>query len=327
MRTFSDRKLVEPHIEIGRTAPRSLGHVAPTTGHGGTLAIILNQGLVFGTNPDWVRSPWPPAEGTGRFTLDLLLQLSVQQFVLEASESQDLPSYKGFGPVFTEFANRIGQRLGLRAVVVRRRGGDDANEPVATGWPHNVRVVSDPHHYGDDVTVELLDLATGSRNATRCQPAPPSLGQLEYFLFLLASGRADRLRDLLVRHVDRLQRQRERRGRSSGRIEAGELDVDGQTPLGEVTIEPVWLAQNNGVARKMVEAIDAWRDYSALPLLADALEDAGCNDARILRHLRAEIEHNCNCWVVGQLLASGQSPQMTEPEPSLRADNQINGNH
>jgi hypothetical protein len=40
-----------------------------------------------------------------------------------------------------------------------------------------------------------------------------------------------------------------------------------------------------------------------LPILADALEDAGWADARALAHLRAAHEGRAGCWLVGQFLA------------------------
>ena len=44
------------------------------------------------------------------------------------------------------------------------------------------------------------------------------------------------------------------------------------------------------------------RAFDRLPILADALEDAGCDDADILRHCREPGEHVRGCWVVDLLL-------------------------
>jgi hypothetical protein len=42
--------------------------------------------------------------------------------------------------------------------------------------------------------------------------------------------------------------------------------------------------------------------FDRLPILADALEDAGCTDADILNHCRQPGEHVRGCWVVDLIL-------------------------
>jgi hypothetical protein len=44
------------------------------------------------------------------------------------------------------------------------------------------------------------------------------------------------------------------------------------------------------------------RAFDRLPILADALEDAGCDNADILNHCRQPGEHVRGCWVVDLLL-------------------------
>jgi hypothetical protein len=44
------------------------------------------------------------------------------------------------------------------------------------------------------------------------------------------------------------------------------------------------------------------RAFARLPVLADALEEAGCNNEAVLEHCRAEGEHHRGCWVVDFLL-------------------------
>jgi hypothetical protein len=53
---------------------------------------------------------------------------------------------------------------------------------------------------------------------------------------------------------------------------------------------------------KMAKAIYKERTFDQLPVLADALEDAGCTDSEILNHCRAPGEHVLGCWVVDLLL-------------------------
>jgi hypothetical protein len=305
-------RLREPHLTFGRTAPRSLGHCLEYTGYGAEAEITLKKTLVTGTNRDLVVNPWP-AEGARRFIDDLLLRFTVQQFVLEVHKTAE-EGYRGFGPLFAADANRIGSALGLQGVIPRRRA-TGSDEPVCSGWPHNVRLLKDPQYYGDDVTEALLDLATGNTRAGRRMPAPPTLGLLELLLYLLGGKdmqkSVERLQQLLVRHIDRLQEQRSRRYPMRRRVEEGLADVD-NSPLdpAQVTFDPAWLTANNGIALKVAQAIDAWRAFGELPILADALEEAGCDDPRILRHRARRWSTpeaaGCyaGCWVLRRLLES-----------------------
>ncbi|QDU20371.1 hypothetical protein ETAA1_23230 [Urbifossiella limnaea] len=44
------------------------------------------------------------------------------------------------------------------------------------------------------------------------------------------------------------------------------------------------------------------RDFAPMPVLADALEDAGCADNDILAHCRGDGPHVRGCWVVDLVL-------------------------
>jgi len=72
-------------------------------------------------------------------------------------------------------------------------------------------------------------------------------------------------------------------------------------PFRPVVLDPAWLAWNGGAVRKMAQAIYEKRRFADLPILADALEEAGCTDAAILAHCRGGGEHVRGCWVVDLL--------------------------
>ena len=55
----------------------------------------------------------------------------------------------------------------------------------------------------------------------------------------------------------------------------------------------------------LAEAIYADRAFDRLPILADALEDAGCENIDILKHCREPGEHVRGCWVIDLLLGKG----------------------
>jgi hypothetical protein len=68
---------------------------------------------------------------------------------------------------------------------------------------------------------------------------------------------------------------------------------------GGVTFSPAWQTSTAvALARGMYET----RDFAAMPILADALEDAGCDNADVLAHCRGDGPHVRGCWVVDRVL-------------------------
>jgi hypothetical protein len=67
-------------------------------------------------------------------------------------------------------------------------------------------------------------------------------------------------------------------------------------------INPAWLAWNDTTAQKIAQAIYDERAFDLMPILADALEEAGCTDANILHHCRQPAEHVRGCWVIDLVL-------------------------
>jgi hypothetical protein len=69
-------------------------------------------------------------------------------------------------------------------------------------------------------------------------------------------------------------------------------------PFRPAAIEQVWRSANGGMAVRLAEVIYRERRFDELPILADALEDADCNDGVILEHCRVPGTHTRGCWVV-----------------------------
>jgi hypothetical protein len=67
--------------------------------------------------------------------------------------------------------------------------------------------------------------------------------------------------------------------------------------------DPKWLTWNDGIVRKMAQTIYERRCFADLPILADALLDAGCDDDELLRHLHDPGPHMRGCWALDLLLA------------------------
>jgi len=69
-----------------------------------------------------------------------------------------------------------------------------------------------------------------------------------------------------------------------------------------VPLDPAWLAWNDGTVRRVAAAIYGQRAFARLPVLADALEEAGCNNADMVTHCRGPGPHVRGCWVLDLLL-------------------------
>jgi hypothetical protein len=78
------------------------------------------------------------------------------------------------------------------------------------------------------------------------------------------------------------------------------LELVGPNPFRPVAFSPAWRTDTAvSLAQQMYEA----RDFSAMPILADALQDAGCDNEAILSHCRdATQPHVRGCWVVDLVL-------------------------
>jgi hypothetical protein len=70
-------------------------------------------------------------------------------------------------------------------------------------------------------------------------------------------------------------------------------------PFRPVAADPAWLTS---AVVGLAAAIYADRAFDRLPILADALEDAGCDHPDILAHCRSHPEHARGCWVVDLVL-------------------------
>jgi hypothetical protein len=56
------------------------------------------------------------------------------------------------------------------------------------------------------------------------------------------------------------------------------------------------------VVKALAQAVYEVRRFQDLPILADALEEAGCDNAAMLSHCREPAEHVRGCWVLDLLL-------------------------
>jgi hypothetical protein len=78
-------------------------------------------------------------------------------------------------------------------------------------------------------------------------------------------------------------------------------DITGN-PFRTVSLNPAWLTWNDSTVPKLAQGIYDDRAFDRLPVLADALEEAGCKDADILAHLREPGPHTRGCWPLDLVL-------------------------
>jgi hypothetical protein len=70
-------------------------------------------------------------------------------------------------------------------------------------------------------------------------------------------------------------------------------------PFRRVAADPAWLTST---VASLAEGIYAERAFDRLPILADALQDAGCENAEVLGHCSGPGPHVRGCWVIDLLL-------------------------
>lgn len=79
-------------------------------------------------------------------------------------------------------------------------------------------------------------------------------------------------------------------------------DIFGTLPFGLLpSLGPAVFAWNGGRMKRLAESVYEERGFDCLPILADALEDAGCTDTAILAHCRSSGPHVRGCWLIDLL--------------------------
>jgi hypothetical protein len=83
-------------------------------------------------------------------------------------------------------------------------------------------------------------------------------------------------------------------------------EVFGPSPARPLRIDSAWLAWQDATLVKLAAGIYEEQAYDRLPILADALEDAGCTDEPMLAHARHKgaREHVRGCWLLDALLGN-----------------------
>jgi CheY-like chemotaxis protein len=74
-------------------------------------------------------------------------------------------------------------------------------------------------------------------------------------------------------------------------------------PIGVAAFAPGFLTWGGGTIPKLACAISEEGAFQYLPVLGDALEEAGCTNAEVLSHCRQPGGHRRGCWVLDRVHA------------------------
>ncbi len=85
--------------------------------------------------------------------------------------------------------------------------------------------------------------------------------------------------------------------------DADTLGFCGPFPPADATFRPEWRTET---VVGLANGIDADKAFERLPILADALEDEGCDSTVLLRHCREPVAHDDHCWALDLVL--GREP-------------------
>ncbi len=78
--------------------------------------------------------------------------------------------------------------------------------------------------------------------------------------------------------------------------------LGGGRPFDPMTAEELRPLRGARAVQEIAGGIAASGDLGGLPILADALEEAGCTNKRLLNHCRKPGDHGTGCWAVDLLL-------------------------
>jgi hypothetical protein len=72
-----------------------------------------------------------------------------------------------------------------------------------------------------------------------------------------------------------------------------------------VDFDPAWRTET---VMALARGIEAEVRYDRMPILADALQDAGCENEKVLNHCRLCEGHDRDCWVMTLIFDRGPKP-------------------
>lgn len=89
-------------------------------------------------------------------------------------------------------------------------------------------------------------------------------------------------------------------------------------PFRRHVIDSLWLTWRDGFIPGLAGAIYTDQRFEDMPILGDALEDAGCADRGILDHCHGSGPHARGCWLLDSILGRTAPPRAVASEPLLK---------
>ena len=104
------------------------------------------------------------------------------------------------------------------------------------------------------------------------------------------------------------------------RLRAAEQALFGDlvgNPLRPPVLDPLWLTCNDYLVPRLAGQLHDERRWDEMPVLGDALEDAGCDDDTILDHCHGPGPHTRGCWLLDLLTGFAREKGATPAQLSL----------
>lgn len=83
-------------------------------------------------------------------------------------------------------------------------------------------------------------------------------------------------------------------------------------PFRQLHFDPAWMIWNDRLVERLAQTIYDEQRWDDLPVLGDALEEAGCRESLILDHCRQTDEHVRGCWLIDFLTGRDDLLQVRE---------------
>jgi hypothetical protein len=177
--------------------------------------------------------------------------------------------------------------------------------------PRSRRAVEVAERFADGEGVSVAELKVAERAAEDAHIEAPhltaaALGPFDAAIHVLHLDLSASSADAASRAADAVESQAGEVGEAARReeckMQALLVRCVFGNPFRTVVIAPTITRWNDGTVLKLAQGIYDDRAFDRLPILADALEDAGCVDGDLLGHCRHQGPHARGCWVVDLLI-------------------------